>query len=139
MSKLFAPVEGLMQRVSLSSKMLLIGVVCLAPAAFLLSMLVPKLNGEIEFSAKELVGVRAIMRLSPLIAAAQEHRSAEQKRAAGIAGAEAQAERARQAAAGVFDTIEQSGKDELAQLDATSAWNGIVAVWSALNTDKNKS
>jgi hypothetical protein len=51
MSKLFAPVEGLMQRVSLSSKMLLIGVVCLAPAAFLLSMLVPKLNGEIEFSA----------------------------------------------------------------------------------------
>lgn len=144
MKHLLRPAIWLLGQLTFPRKLALVGILFLIPLALLAALLLPRLNADIAFAERELVGVQAIKPIKILTLQAQAQRgtiqlilNGDQDARERLADIQANAE----AAITVLDEFDQRHG---AQLNTSDNWAKIKSKWGylrdnalALPADKN--
>ncbi|MBS0356287.1 MAG: HAMP domain-containing protein, partial [Proteobacteria bacterium] len=125
MSSLISPAVGVMNRLSVQGKMLLLGLIAMVSVVVLAYMLLARVAGDIAFSEKETQAVPLVMPARHLMQALQAHRGVAQ----GLIGGNT-------ALAGKLAELKADADKAIAEGDAATARHGeslgVVAEWAAL-------
>lgn len=132
MKHLLRPAIWLLSQLTFPRKLALVGVLLLIPLALLAILLLPKLNADIAFAERELVGLQAIEPIKILTSQAQAHRgtvqlilNGDQNARERLADIQANAE----AAIAILDDFDRLHG---AQLNTSGNWAEIKFKWDYL-------
>lgn len=125
MSSLISPAVGVMNRLSVSGKMLLLGLIAMVSVVVLAYMLLARVAGDIAFSERETQAVPLVMPARHLMQALQAHRGVAQ----GLIGGNT-------ALVGKLAELKADADKAIAEGDAATARHGeslgVAAEWAAL-------
>ncbi|MDP2878698.1 MAG: diguanylate cyclase, partial [Sulfuricella sp.] len=132
MKYLLRPATWLLSQLTFPRKLALVGVLFLIPLALLAILLLPRLNADIAFAERELVGIQAIKPIKILTAQAQAHRgtvqlilNGDQDARERLADIQANAE----AAIAILDDFDRRHG---ARLNTSGNWKEIKFKWNYL-------
>ena len=132
MDLLFRPAGALLDRVGFRAKFWLVGLIALAPLAYLTAQLGADLRAGVATAARERAGLAYVRALEPLMLAVQEHRGLVNAALAGDASAPARARRARLNADAAVRAVDGVAASHGTTLGVAGRWEPIKARWDVL-------
>ncbi len=137
MAAFLSPAVGVMNRLSVQGKMLLLAVIGLIPIVVLAFMLLARINGDLSFTTKETYTVPMVKPARQLMQAVQAHRAVARQVIQGQADA-ARLEEPRARIAEAIRAEDDFQSQHGAMLETDKAWTGLRTGWEALKTQSTR-
>ncbi|MDP1634059.1 MAG: hypothetical protein Q8L69_05185, partial [Gallionellaceae bacterium] len=132
MKHLLRPAIWLLSQLTFPRKLALVGTLFLIPLALLAILLLPRLNADIAFSERELIGLQAIKPIKILTARAQAQRGTAQLILNGDQDARERLADIQAHAEAAIVTLDDFDRRHGAQFDTSTDWTEIKFKWGYL-------
>lgn len=132
---LLSPLTRLLSRMKYGQKFLLLSILFLIPLAFLLTLWLRDMNGEMAETQKERVGVDYIRNVMPIVLQVQQHRGLANGLLNGDQSSEAKVKEIEQQIASSLSAVESFRESHEALNGTAEAWKALRQEWETLQKE----